>query len=163
MKFAKILCLATLAIVGCDDAPTNSDEVQKKEQERLNRESNAQVGMPAITNFQEKRMLKQILELRDTEIKTTTYIVDMGGRLHKVCSSIGFGFPYATQYTNPLKIADHYQGGYAILPQADPNGLFSPASADGTWVMCFNKATKQVSPVFIEPRIIVSPFELEVE
>ena len=47
-----------------------------------------------------------------------------------------------------------------IVPQADPNGLFSPASADGTWVMCLNPETNQAAPLYVEPRIIVSPFEL---
>ena len=53
----------------------------------------------------------------------------------------------------------HTQG-YA-LPQADPNGLFMPASAEGTWLMLINPKTNQPSPVYIEPRVTVSPFPLE--
>ena len=48
----------------------------------------------------------------------------------------------------------------ATVAQADPNGLFAPASADGTWVMCLDPKTKEVKPVYIEPRVIVTPFEL---
>ena len=118
--------------------------------------------MPAIVNFQEKRMAKMILELRDTAITTVTYTQDMSGNLHKLCDSVGYGLPYATQYTNPQKIG--YTGnqvGVATLPQADPNGLFSPASADGTWVLCMNPADKKVMPLYVEPHIIVSPFPLK--
>jgi hypothetical protein len=47
------------------------------------------------------------------------------------------------------------------LPQADPNGLFSPTSAEGTWVMCKDPKGGEVKPVYIEPRIVVSPFKME--
>src|SRR5271157_1439435 len=115
---------------GCDSSPS-ATEVEARKQEQMTKQGIQQVGMPAIINYQEKRVLKQILELRDTKIVTITYIVDMNGKLHKVCDSIGYGIPYATQYTNPSMITDHYQGGYAILPQADPNGLYSPSNAEG--------------------------------
>jgi hypothetical protein len=157
MKFLfTVICLSIL-FTACDDfPPQSSDAQQRQKQELISRQGNAQVGMPAITNFQEKRMLKMIIELRDTEIKTITYVVDMNGKLHKLCDSIGFGFSASTQFTNPMR----YDQQGATLPQADPSGLFSPASADGTWVACLNKETKKMSPVYIEPRIIVSPFSL---
>ncbi len=148
---------------GCDNGIEGSDKIQRRQQEQLSLQATQQVGMPAIVNFQEKRMLKMILELRDTEIKTITYIVDFNGKLHKVCDSVGYGFPYATQYTNPQKIAyASHQTGVATLPQADPNGLFSPGSADGTWVMCLNQETKKISPIYVEPHVIVSPFAMDV-
>ena len=105
-------------------------------------------------------MMKDILELRDQNTPTTTYIVDLNGNRHKLCDSIGFGLPYATQYTNPQRISGDGHG-YVTLPQADPNGLYSPASAEGTWVLCVNPKTKKAAPLYIEPRIIVSPFPLD--
>jgi hypothetical protein len=141
--------------------PESSDEIQNKKQEELTKQSVTSVGVPAIKNFQEKRILKDILELRDNpKFNTYTYSEDMNGRLHLRCNSIGYGIPYATQYTSPQKIETWSSGGYAILPQADPNGLFSPASAEGTWVLCKVPGKDEVQPVFIEPRIIVSPFPL---
>lgn len=154
-----ILSLAILAtlLAGCDISE-NSSEIESNKQEQLSLQSVQAVGMPAITNFAEKRMMKDVLELRDKSAPTITYITDMNGKMHKLCDSIGFGLPYATQYTNPLKV-DNYQ--HAItLPQADPNGLFSPASAEGTWVQCVNPKTKDATVIYVEPRIIVSPFEL---
>jgi hypothetical protein len=120
------------------------------------------IGMPAIKNFRERRLLKTILELRDqNDVSTFTYLwSDMQGKWVFFCHSIGYGIPYATQYTNPTKLEYRSGGGWATLPQADPNGLFSPASADGTWVMCLDPKSKDVKPTFLEPRVIVSPFEL---
>jgi hypothetical protein len=53
-----------------------------------------------------------------------------------------------------------YSTGNVTLPQPEPNGLFMPAAADGTWVMCLDPKDKAVKPVFVEPRVIVSPFPL---
>jgi hypothetical protein len=151
---------ATFALAGCD-IPQSSDQIQNHQQEQLSKASVQSVGLPAIVNFQEKRILKDIIELRDrADLVTYTYITDMNGRLHKRCDSIGYGIPYATQYTNPeRRVADTY--GAVTLPQADPNGLFSPASADGTWVLCKVPGSDRVSPTYIEERITVSTFPLE--
>jgi len=160
-KFLIAALVPTLALAACGSMPQSSDQIQNSKQEELTKQSVQSVGVPAIKNFQEKRILKDILELRDNpKFNTYTYSEDMNGRLHLRCNSIGYGIPYATQYTNPQKIEDWSSAGYAILPQADPNGLFSPASADGTWVLCKVPGKDEVQPVFIEPRIIVSPFPL---
>lgn len=159
--FLTMMSSILLMLSACDDAPASSRQVEAAAQERQSAAAIASVGMPAIPNFQEKRMMKMILELRDTALATITYTQDMNGGLHKLCDSIGYGLPYATQYTNPQMIA--YRGsqvGVATLPQADPNGLYSPASADGTWVMCVNPATKKATPLYVEPHVIVSTYEL---
>jgi hypothetical protein len=156
----KVLALVAVAfmLTACDQAPT-STQIERRKQEELSMQAVTQVGMPAIVNFAEKRMMKDILELRDQNVATTTYLVDMNGKLHKICSSIGYGLPYSVQYTNPQRIAYDSGHGSVTLPQADPNGLYSPASADGTWVLCVAKDGK-AKPVFIEPRVIVSPIPL---
>lgn len=77
-------------------------------------------------------------------------------------ASIGYGMPYATQFSNPQKVV--YEGGYqqsfGTLPQAEPNGLYMPPDAHGTWIMLYNAETKQADPVYVEPDVIVSPFRL---
>ena len=128
------------------------------------REATAQTGMPNITNFRERKLLKDILELRDQDgLVTFTYLVaEQTGKLTYLGQSIGYGIPAATQYTNPQKVEYYTNSGYLSLPQADPNGLFSPASAEGTWVMLKDPQGDKVRPVYIEPRIVVSPFKLSV-
>jgi len=149
---------------GCSGPPT-SDDIQQGQQETLLKEATSAVGMPAITHWRERKLLKTILELRDQEnLSTFTYVwSDYHGKFIFYCNSIGYGVPYATQYTNPQKVelrasASHYS--YVTLPQADPNGLFSPAAAEGTWVMCKDPRSDKVSPMYVEPRITVSTFEL---
>jgi len=156
LAFGLILALAP-AVSSCDDPGQSSDEEQQIVQEKLLAEGTVQTGMPAIKNFRERKLLKDIIELRDQDgLVTYTYMYnEMAGKLVFLCDSIGYGIPYATQYTNPQKQKYNF-----TLPQADPNGLFSPASADGTWVMCKDPDGDSVKPVYIEPRIVVSPFKL---
>lgn len=146
---------------GCGMPPTNSDSKQAEMQEKLLSESVAQVGMPAITNFREKKMLKDILELRDqTGLVTYTYLWnEYNGKLVFFGETVGYGIPYATQFTNPQKIeAAGHEWGYAITAQADPSGLFSPSSAEGTWILMKDPRGTDVKPVYVESRIVVLPF-----
>lgn len=158
-----LMILPVLSLLAGCDFPDDSTSKERKQQEVLSRQSVNEVGMPAIINFQEKRMMKQILELRDTTISTITYIVDMNGKLHKVCDSVGYGLPYATQYTNPQKRDNNVYEHDLVLPQADPSGLYSPSSANGTWVLCLDTDKKKSTPVYIEPNVIVSPYALKID
>ena len=152
-----IIFLSSFALMsnsGCED----SDDVQRKQQETILSEGTKAVGMPAIKNFREKRILKDILELRDQNgLVTYTYIFsEITGKYTYLGETIGYGIPYATQFTNPMKA----NGSYGPLPQADPNGLFSPASAEGTWVMMLNPVSNEAEPQYIESRISVFTYKL---
>lgn len=158
----KILLVLSLILIsgwllGCDYE--NAEQQQEKQTRQILKEVNAQVGMPAIKNFQEKKLAKMIFELRDQEkLITYAYIVNhMTGKLVFIGKCIGFGLPYSVQYTNPEK----YELNGATLPQADPNGLYMPNGLSATWLMMIDKKTGKARPVYIEPQIIVSPFPLK--
>jgi hypothetical protein len=160
-KLALPLCL--LALTACE--PDNPADRNMAESQRVSlAEAQAQVGMPAIVNWQEKRMAKDIYEMRDRSIATHTYIMnEIKGCLIYLGPSIGFGLPYATQYSAPT--TEYYAGNSTRgqKPQAEPNGLFMPASADGTWVLLKDPASTSVEPVYVEPRIVISPFRLSAQ
>jgi len=156
----KPLFLLPLLLLAACDEDTNADNKTAQAQKKSLAEAFSQVGMPAITNFQEKRMLKQVYELRDQTIATHTYIVNhMQGCLVYLGQSIGYGIPYAAQYSAPdtVNYGQSYSGN---SPQAEPNGLFMPSSANGTWVNMLNPETKKADVVYIEPEVLVSPFRL---
>jgi predicted small lipoprotein YifL len=166
--FLSAALLLSLAACGPLSEPS-SDKVQAKQQEVLLQEATSQVGMPAIKNFRERKLLKQLLEMRDQEgLITYTYtFAEASGELTFLCNSIGYGLPYATQFTNPERMPSSRESpstGNFTIPQADPNGLFSPASADGTWVLCLDpndtSGKGKTSPIYSEPKLIVSPFKL---
>jgi len=163
MKKVKLvlgLIALVLMVVSCETTPS-SNQILAAKQEQMMQEANAQTGMPAIKNFQERKMMKMILELRDQEnLVCYAYIIpEMTGNPVFLGKCIGYGLPYATQYTNPQSQSQTYNG-IAILQQADPNGLFMPSSAEGTWILLIDPNTNEPRPVYCEPRVLISPFKL---
>ena len=148
-----------LAAVACDDNTT--DEKQSAEQAQALEQAHAQVGMPAIGDFQEKRMMKDLYELRDKPLPTHAYITnELTGCLLYLGPSVGYGLPYGTQYTAPTRRIRYTAEASAMVPQAEPNGLFMPSSAEGTWVMLKSPTEDKVQPVYVEQRVLVAPFRL---
>ena len=165
IKFAIVPAMA-LSLAGCYDMKPSADKVQREQQEQLSMQGVMTVGMPAITRFSEKRMMKDILEMCDQMHPTYTYLAgEQSGVIgEKICDSLGYGLNGATQYTNPQRAGtygDTGVRGVITLPQADPNGLFSPAAAEGTWVMCKVPGSDKILPQYIEPRVIVLTFPKE--
>ena len=164
--FTVLILTVMLANFDCTSHQPNSDEVQKQQQEKILSEGTRQTGMPAITHFQERKIMKMILEQRDREdLICYAYLQsEMTGKLIYIGRCMGYGLPYATQYTNPMKIEDFGSTSrYAFLsiPQADPNGLFTPSSAEGTWLMMLDDKD-QPRVCYFEPKIVASPFKLNI-
>ncbi len=166
-----VLTLLILVLTGCENPHSNSaDKKVQEAQEKMQKEAEAQAGLPNIKNFRELKLVNYLYELRDQEgLVTYTYMENekpevvhgktaLSGKLIYVGESIGYAIPYATQRTNPEKASwgDH---GWLTLPQAEVNGLFVPASAEGTWIMLKNPNGNDVQPVYMEPRVVVSPFK----
>ena len=168
-KFTPLfMVLIALGLMGNTDcagtgAPT-ADSLAAKETTQMVTEAHRKTGMPNVINFTEKRFVKQLFELRDGEITTYSYIVDLNGGLHFLCSSIGFGIPASVQFSNPERKARADLGQYTgemALPQAEPNGLFMPEGLSATYVMCADPDGGEPRPVYVEPQIMVSPFALK--
>ena len=154
---AFLLSLAIMAM-SSSECIEDAEYHQRQQTREILKEIDTQVGMPAIKNFQEKKLAKMIFELRDQEnLITYAYIVNhMTGKLVFIGKCIGFGLPYSVQYTNPEK----YEGNGAVLPQADPNGLYMPQGLSATWLMMIDSRTGKARPVYMEPEVVVSPFPL---
>lgn len=157
-----IILSVLLTLTSCQKIEESTDSIQKKQTEKMVAESNRRLGLPNITKFTEKRFQKLIYELKDKEVKTYSYFMDMNGKLHFLCNSIGYGVPASVQYVSPQKLAKASCGQHCnetSMPQPEPNGLFMPDSLDATYVLCVDKKGK-LHPVYTEPKIIVSPFKL---
>lgn len=160
---------ATAAHAGWFDSPSpSSDEAVAIQMEALLKEAERQTGLPAITNFTERRMVKWLYELRDQpNYRTFTYIVTINGKFIKICDSIGYGINASIQYSNPQKVVDfedfvghRVDSNLGTIPQAEPNALFMPEGLAATYVMCIVPGKEEVEAVYIEPEIIVTTFDL---
>lgn len=156
-----IICFvfSLFIISGC--GKPSSVEEESNNQETQQQEAIKAVPPPAISNFNQRKTMKMIQEDLDKEKLTTyTYIASMQGNLVFVGESIGYPISAGFQFNNPEQIV-HYNGGAVSVPQAEPNGLYSPSSDEGTYVMMIDKSTGKARPVYFETRIVCSPFRLD--
>ena len=174
MKLKKIIILALVVIVsftllttlyGCDYV--NAEQEIAKAQNELVAQANDAVGMPNISNFTDKKLAKDILELRDqADLVTYAYSKnDMSGKFVFLGSSIGFGLPYSVQYTNPQtvrRLAAYSEGlgNDYLVPQADPNGLYMPEGLAATWVVMIDETTGDRYIMYFESDLTVSQNKL---
>jgi hypothetical protein len=165
-RIAVLIVISFIILSGCRKNKDSSDSAVQAQTEQAMREANAQVGMPAIKNYQEKKLAKMIYELRDQEkLICYAYLKSLDGKPVFLGKCVGFGLPYCVQFSNPEKIVrDGRRMSNLIfvgtLPQPEPNGLFMPQSLSATWLMMIDPETNEARPVYIEPEIIVSPFKL---
>lgn len=161
MKNLILICMCCTLFVGCFDTNPSADKRQAKQTKKQLLEADKQVGYPDIVNFTERRLAKDILELRDQEGLTTyTYLKSLDGTLVFLTESIGYGLPYSVQFTNPKVVVRHKLDEYFSMPQADPNGLFMPSGLSATWILVKDPKTGEARPAYIEPEISVFPFRL---
>ncbi len=163
-----VAVLGMLALAACAPQPTSNDK-QREQEAQITNEGASEVGMPNITHFREMRLLKTIYEMRDQgDLSTWTYLFNQfTGKYVPMCPSIGFPIPYATQFSAPESMqtynvrgandGDRY--GVARLPQAEPNGLNMPTSAEGTWIICIGPNNKP-AVTYSEPRVVTFLYKL---
>ena len=159
--FGVVTLMLLLSMGSCWNHKDNSNEVLAQKQEDLMQEANRQVGMPAIKNFQERKLMKMIMELRDQEnLVCYAYLKsDYSGKMIFLGKCIGYGLPYSVQYTNP-EVKQYGFHDESPLPQADPNGLFMPQGLSATWIMLIDPKTNEPHPAYFEPEVVVTSFPL---
>lgn len=163
IMLAMVSMLMMVGLTGCSDIGSTTDQQQAQQTQQLQQQAQSKLGLPNIKNFYEKETLKTIMEATDNaKLITYAYIKsDYTGKFTYLGQAMGYGLPYGTEYTNPEYIANSYsQGGFAILPQPDPNGLYKAQNVNATWLMLIDPTTKKASPIYCEPELVVSPFKL---
>jgi len=164
MKKIAIIIASALALASCGKSTSSpsADQIESDATKKMAAEASRSVGgLPAITNFYEKRLLKEIYERRDqANLTTYAYTQGLDGRLTCLGQAIGYGVPYSTQYSNPQRLVGRiYQGGAPQMPQPEPNGLFTPEGMSATWLQLV-APNGDVQVVYVEPTIVVSPFKI---
>lgn len=173
-----LVCLATLAIgclSGCGHRETASSKENSYTQMLMEQSANT-VGYPDVSNFFEKAQLKEIYELRDDPQLICYWYTknDMTGKWIYQGKCVGYGIPYTTQFTQPdtlqraalpaLDINGNDKGRNEyfteVLPQADPNGLYSSPSTSATWILSVDE-DGNITPSYVESEITVTQKKMD--
>jgi hypothetical protein len=117
--------------------------------------------VPSFDWSLERHMLIEVYKARQRATNTFSVVQsEYTGKVLWSCPSLGFPLPYATQLTNPLQVIGRTytsgQGSVAAvaIAQQEPNGLFTPAQSDATWVPCVDEKGR-ITPVYEEKHVTV--------
>jgi len=158
MKTTLWLLPLIIVVIGCAQNPT-VNEKESVAQDVIQQNLNSKVGgAPNITNGTDKLTVKKIYEKRDqANLITYVYSEDMVGILHFRFRAKGYPTCLATQWSAPTKWT--YGGstrGYYQEPQAEPNGIYPPATSEGDYILAIDENNPSVDHlVFFEPRWVV--------
>lgn len=140
--------IAGLAVIGatlvgvataCSGAP-NAQQAEQKVEQHQQWVYNQNQPIPLFKWSLERQILidSEVAAARGDQ--STSFFMLNGVRDPVyVCPSLGLGVPDTSQLSNPQQIAPisgKWGGGATTLPQADPFGIHTPATSDGTFVIC---------------------------
>lgn len=124
-----------------------------------------QIGMPRITHFEQRRLLKNAYEDMDTTVLAYVYSQGIDGRFICMGQSLGYGVSLGTSFTAPeypqyVQMPNNVANVTEKIAQPEPNGLYPPSSGEATIVDLINPKNGEAHTALIEPRIVTVPFEL---
>jgi len=110
----------------------------------------------------ERDLVIKLYNLRNQKVSTHSVWRSDYGMIEGDCTSMGFGIPYDTSLTNPLKGEYLHNGASATVGQAEPNGVFASQNTSATWVMCVGD-NGALEPHYVESKVTVYPYEVKVD
>ena len=160
MRLRHLIGLAICAPVllandgGCDSKPTAAG-IEQAQQDLQMQQFLRNQPVPSFDWSLERHMLIQLYAARQKATNTYSFVQsEYTGKVLWQCPSIGFPLPYATQLTNPQQLTwRRFDTGpsrdtaLGVVAQQEPNGLFTPSTADATWVPCVDDKGK-ITPVY---------------
>ncbi|MBV1930042.1 MAG: hypothetical protein KUG81_11085 [Gammaproteobacteria bacterium] len=157
-----LVVLLSLTVVGCKQSTSQTKKDQVAVERQQGQYSKSQ-PVPGYIWSLERHLLTELYNLRN--MKAITHSVWRGdtSQIEGHCASIGFGIPYDTSLTNPLKgIHGQYRDTFTTVEQAEPNGIFASKNTNATWVMCAGKMGN-IEPVYVETKVTVYPYPVKVD
>ncbi len=116
------------------------------------------IGQP-IPQFDwslERHLVIELYKVRNKKVLTHSVWRSDYGLVEGDCPSMGYGIPYDTSLTNPLRGQKIKNSGVVAIGQAEPNGIFLSQNTNATWVMCIGGAGL-IEPVSVESKVTTYP------
>ena len=123
--------------------------------------------IPAFDWSLERHLIIELYNIRNRKVATHAVWRSDFGLIEGDCACMGFGIPYDTSLTNPLRATDEDQAGHGnngltTIEQPEPNGIFASKNTSATWVMCVGKGG-QIEPVYVEAKVTIYPGPVKVD
>lgn len=157
------LPLAALLVMGnsCETQETRDARKVDRQQEQY---ATAQ-PVPMFDWSLERDILVQLYQARNQNVATYSVWRSATGVIEDHCPSIGYGLPYDTSLTNPLRLASPNNNQSSVVEQAEPNGIFASKVTSATWVFCTVDSDKGavIAPIYVESRVTAYPYPVTVD
>jgi predicted small secreted protein len=134
--------VTVMMLAACNDSSgaSTGDTLEHAQQKSATTQLVQNQPLPQIVRSQMRQNLIEIELAQATGVATTTFEFNQGV-IDPIdsCPSIGVPIANTTSLSNPLQTEIHdgqYNGGNTTIGQMDPNGVYSPASSSGTYIMC---------------------------
>lgn len=161
-----LLILAAVFLVACENnSKASSNAKDSAAVERQQSQYSTVQPVPAYDWSLERDLIIQLYNIRNMRALTHSVWRSDRGLVEGDCASIGFGLPYDTSLTNPLKVVKRgrlAEGSMVTVEQPEPNGIFASKNTSATWVMCAGELG-QIEPVYVETKVTVYPFPVKVD
>lgn len=160
MKKFIIILSCVLFCAGCfEDSQSEKDRkiVDAQQSQYAKRQP-----VPVFNWSLERHLISELYKIRNQKVATHAVWRSDYGIVEGDCPCLGYGLPYDTSLTNPLKSEWHSNGGTVTIEQAEPNGIFASKNTAATWVMCIGQSG-QIEPVYVESKVTIYPGPVKVD
>lgn len=142
---AALLAFGLAACQGAGNPSGQQQENQQQQSDTTTYETNQPIPHFQYSDYRQTAINVEAIQALGEQ--TTSFFFNLGVKDPIFsCPSLGSPFPNTAELSNPDQIEnDGYpQGGQAVtVGQMDPNGVYSPESSSGTYVICLNAQGQQ--------------------
>jgi hypothetical protein len=156
------MCLSACGVPDSDPAAQRQADATRESMNAADRET----GMPRITHYSQRKLLKNAYEDMDTTTLTYVYTQALDGRFVCLGQGVGYGVSLGTQFTAPefpqyiSNRGNAAVAGTYVLAQPEPNGLYSPSSGAATIVNLIDANSGEAHTALVEPNVVTTPNKL---
>ena len=157
-KKLSVFALGLVAVIGLA-ACQNNDSVpsgQALENQQQQQSSESMIANQAIPHFNYSQLRQNLIEIETAQangVQTTSFFFNQGVKDPvTTCPSIGFAIPNTASLSNPQQVVhpgyDRNGAGNVAISQMDPNGIYTPTSSSGTYVICIDDSGRPYANYF---------------
>jgi hypothetical protein len=163
---ATFAIIAAALLVGCAQEGQESKDAAVADKQQAQYAKGQPI--PMYDWSLERHLLIELYNARNQRAATHSVWRSITGAIEGDCPSMGFGIPYDTSLTNPLKGSVFRIPGRSsdyktlTVEQAEPNGVFASKNTAATWVMCTG-AAGIIEPVYVETKVTAYPYPVTVD
>jgi len=160
-KFITTLMVLTVSLFAC----VEEKSAVKKETSAVEQQQQQLLIAQPVPKYDwslERHLVIQLYNLRNSKVATHSVWRSDYGMIEGDCPSMGFGIPYDTSLTNPLRVVGKFRYGMTAIEQPEPNGLYPSKNTSATWVMCVDEVGN-IEPIYVESKVTAYPYPVKVD